>query len=50
LKDEIVSDSFIELKSFLKREVESGKKLFLPMEDVYSWHVPFPLFPAHFSS
>lgn len=43
LKDEIVSDSFLELKRFLKREVDSGKKVFPPMEDVYSWFVP-PLF------
>jgi uracil-DNA glycosylase len=39
LKDEVVSKEFLELKRFLKREVESGKKIFPPMEDVYSWFV-----------
>ena len=38
LKDEIVTPEFLELKRFLKREVESGKKVFPPMEDVYSWY------------
>ncbi len=44
LKDEVTSKEFLELKRFLKREVETGKKVFPPMEDVYSWFVlPFPL-------
>ena len=43
LKDEVVSKEFLELKRFLKREVESGKKVFPPMEDVYSWFVLSPL-------
>jgi uracil-DNA glycosylase len=38
LKDEIVTDGFLELKRFLKREVEGGKKVFPPAEDVYSWY------------
>jgi len=37
LKDEIKSSSFLELKRFLKRELDQGKKIFPPMEDVYSW-------------
>lgn len=37
LKDEITSPSFLELKRFLKKEVETGKKVFPPSEDVYSW-------------
>jgi uracil-DNA glycosylase len=41
LKDEVVSKEFLELKRFLKKEVESGKKVFPPMEDVYSWFVFF---------
>lgn len=46
LKDEIVTDGFLELKRFLKREVESGKKVFPPAEDVYSWYSsPFPFQP-----
>ena len=42
LKDEITSDGFLELKRFLKREAESGKKVFPPAEDVYSWY-PIPV-------
>jgi uracil-DNA glycosylase len=42
LKDELVSKEFLELKRFLKREHEAGKKIFPPSEDVYSWYaIPF---------
>ena len=37
LRDEVTSKEFLELKRFLKREAESGKKVFPPIEDVYSW-------------
>lgn len=37
LADEITSKEFLELKRFLKKEVEKGVKVFPPMEDVYSW-------------
>lgn len=37
LKDEIVSREFLDLKRFLKSEVDSGAKVFPPMEEVYSW-------------
>ena len=37
LKEEIVSSEFLELKRFLKREREAGKRVFPPEEDVYSW-------------
>ena len=37
LKDEVTSKEFLELKRFLKKEIDSGKKIFPPMEDVYSW-------------
>jgi uracil-DNA glycosylase len=37
LKDELVSKDFLDLKRFLKAEVQSGKKVFPPSEDVYSW-------------
>lgn len=37
LKDEVVTKEFLDLKRFLKRELDSGKKIFPPMEDVYSW-------------
>lgn len=39
LKDEIVTKDFLDLKRFLKREHESGKKIFPPAADVYSWYV-----------
>jgi len=39
LKDEITSPEFLELKKFLDREVQAGKKVFPPREDVYSWYV-----------
>lgn len=39
LKDEVVSKEFLDLKRFLKKEGEMGKKIFPPMEDVYSWYV-----------
>ncbi|KXT03766.1 hypothetical protein AC578_722 [Pseudocercospora eumusae] len=44
LKDEVVSKEFLDLKRFLKKEVETGKKVFPPSEDVYSWsrHTPLP--------
>jgi len=37
LKDEIVTNEFLDLKRFLDREVASGKKIFPPREDIYSW-------------
>lgn len=40
LKDEVTSKEFLELKKFLKREQDTGKKVFPPMEDVYAWFVP----------
>jgi uracil-DNA glycosylase len=43
LKDEVVTKEFLDLKRFLKQEIASGKKIFPPMEDVYSWYV-FPSF------
>lgn len=39
LADEIKSKDFLELKRFLKKEAESGVKVFPPLEDVYSWSV-----------
>ena len=41
LKDEIVSKDFLELKRFLKKEIETGKTVYPPMEDVYSWYAAF---------
>lgn len=44
LKEEVVSKEFLDLKRFLKQEISSGKKVFPPMDDVYSWsrHTPLP--------
>jgi uracil-DNA glycosylase len=48
LRDEVTSESFLNLKRFLRQEAESGKKIFPPSQDVYSWFVcfyftPYPL-------
>ena len=45
LKDEITKPEFLELKRFLAREAESGKKIFPPSADVYSWY-PTPNLPV----
>lgn len=39
LKDEVVSKEFLDLKKFLKKELDAGKKVFPPQEDIYSWCV-----------
>jgi uracil-DNA glycosylase len=38
LKDEVTSREFLDLKRFLQKEIDSGKKIFPPLEDVYSWY------------
>jgi uracil-DNA glycosylase len=38
LKEEITSSSFLELKKFIQKEIDSGKKIFPPVEEVYSWY------------
>ncbi|CAD6568392.1 MAG: uracil DNA glycosylase [Alectoria sarmentosa] len=43
LKDEIVTKDFLDLKRFLKKEHENGKKIFPPAADVYSWSRHTPL-------
>ncbi|KAF2851257.1 uracil-DNA glycosylase [Plenodomus tracheiphilus IPT5] len=43
LKDVLVNPQFLELKRFLKKELSSGKTVFPPMEDVYSWSRHTPL-------
>jgi uracil-DNA glycosylase len=37
LKDDVVSKDFLDLKRFLKKEHEAGKRVFPPASDVYSW-------------
>lgn len=39
LKDVLLSPTFLELKRFLKKELASGKTVYPPMRDVYSWYV-----------
>lgn len=41
LKDVLVNPQFLELKRFLKKELSSGKTVFPPMKDVYSWYVSY---------
>ncbi|KAG6008012.1 hypothetical protein E4U21_005246 [Claviceps maximensis] len=43
LKDDITSKEFLDLKKFLEKETNAGKKWFPPKDDVYSWsrHTPF---------
>jgi uracil-DNA glycosylase len=45
LKDELLTSDFLKLKKFLKQEIDSGVKVFPPLEDVYSWYEisPFPV-------
>ena len=38
LKDEILRPEFLNLKRFLKKELEAKKTIFPPLEDVYSWY------------
>ena len=40
LADELTTNSFLDLKRFLKKEGEEGIKIFPPMDDVYSWYAP----------
>lgn len=37
LKEEVTSREFLDLKRFLQKEVDSGKKIFPPLPEVYSW-------------
>ncbi|RMY75462.1 hypothetical protein D0863_02567 [Hortaea werneckii] len=43
LKEEVVSKEFLDLKRFLKRELETDKKVFPPSDDIYSWSRHTPL-------
>ena len=43
LQNEITTPSFLELKRFIKREIDTGKKIFPPLEEVYSWSRHTPL-------
>jgi len=38
LKDEVMTKEFLELKKFLLREEDAGKRVFPPREDIYSWY------------
>lgn len=37
LKDTLLTPQFLELKRFIRQELKSGKTIYPPMEDVYSW-------------
>ncbi|KAI9737693.1 MAG: uracil DNA glycosylase [Claussenomyces sp. TS43310] len=43
LKEEVLSKEFLELKRFLKKELDAKKTIFPPLEDVYSWSRHTPL-------
>ena len=43
LREELLSKEFLALKKFLAQEVQSGRKVFPPSEDVYSWSRHTPL-------
>ena len=44
LKDDLTKADFLNLKRFLKKEKEAGKKVFPPEQDIYSWCVLPSLF------
>lgn len=39
LHEVLLNPQFLELKKFLKNEIRSGKTVYPPMKDVYSWYV-----------
>ena len=41
LKEDLVTKEFMNLKMFLEKEEKSGKKIFPPKEDIYSWYVTY---------
>ena len=43
LHSDLTTPSFLSLKQFLQKEIDSGKKVFPPLEDVYSWSRHTPL-------
>lgn len=43
LKEEVVTPEFLELKRFLKKEKDSGAKIFPPENEVYSWYCASPV-------
>lgn len=38
LKEDLVTPDFLALKQFLKKEKDSGAKIFPPEKDIYSWY------------
>lgn len=43
LKEELVTPEFLDLKRFLKKEKDSGAKIFPPENEVYSWYWASPV-------
>jgi uracil-DNA glycosylase len=37
LREDVLHNDFLELKRFLQSEIDAEKKIFPPLEDVYSW-------------
>jgi uracil-DNA glycosylase len=50
LKDDIVKPEFIALKKFIEAEVKSGKNIFPPSDDVYSWYARSKITHAYWCS
>jgi uracil-DNA glycosylase len=48
LKDVLLTPQFLNLKRFLKEELKSGKVVYPPMKDVYSWYIS-PTCSSHFT-
>jgi uracil-DNA glycosylase len=46
LKEELVTPEFLGLKRFLKKEKESGAKIFPPENEIYSWCNSFLAIPS----
>lgn len=42
LRDELTTKEFLDLKRFLIKEENMGKRVFPSREDIYSWFVPIP--------
>ncbi|MCJ1395828.1 uracil DNA glycosylase [Xylographa bjoerkii] len=47
LKDDVLTEKFLNLKRFLQKEKDAGKQIFPPLEDVYSWNYRSRHTPLH---
>lgn len=46
LKEEVITPEFLELKRFLKKEKQSGAKIFPPENEIYSWYGRYFMVPC----